>query len=528
MSSLLLAIPLVDQSSAVDRPGHSALDAQESPSTAERLGLRRVRPTGGAKERKLEDWIASTIDHESSPSLSPATIWNRLIAGLPGARGRKHPLGARGEARTLPPVWARFQVAYKRGITIVRLVDKNLVKSTRLEELRNELLDLIAADNHRLIVDLSGVERFSSWVAAIMVEAAGRATQRPGGALKLRGVDERNQRVFSMAGRVRIGFAADQAAALASPWPAPPGPPALPVEILSALFSSAETAPSPRTPAASGRAPRREADAGRVVLLIQMGGGKARVVPVTKPRYLIGRQQGCDLRLSSSMISKQHAALIERDGSLYVQDLASTNGTMVRGTPLRNGETVVNHGDRIQFGPVVCTVQIDARGPHKAAPRFHDEDDHAFDSPGAAVDHGPTLTFPTSGLDAAIDSRIHYELIQDVLVVTPKLPNLEEDPDIDAIRGALHGLIEQALPRRVVVNLENVDQLAPRAIGVLLAHHLRLDDLGGSLRICQGRARIMTVLHQVRLTMLVECYPTLDQAVLDAWPCEPNRPRLDD
>ncbi len=28
----------------------------------------------------------------------------------------------------------------------------------------------------------------------------------------------------------------------------------------------------------------------------------------------------------------------------------------------------------------------------------------------------------------------------------------------------------------------------------------------------------MAVLHQVRLTMLVECHPTLDEAVLAAWP----------
>jgi hypothetical protein len=53
---------------------------------------------------------------------------------------------------------------------------------------------------------------------------------------------------------------------------------------------------------------------------------------------------------------------------------------------------------------------------------------------------------------------------------------------------------------------------------VLLAHHLRLDRSGGGLRICQARARLMAVLHQVRLTMLVECHPTLDEAVLSAWP----------
>jgi hypothetical protein len=37
------------------------------------------------------------------------------------------------------------------------------------------------------------------------------------------------------------------------------------------------------------------------------------------------------------------------------------------------------------------------------------------------------------------------------------------------------------------------------------------------LRICQAHARIVALLDQVRLTMLVDCYPTLDEAVLATW-----------
>ncbi len=46
-------------------------------------------------------------------------------------------------------------------------------------------------------------------------------------------------------------------------------------------------------------------------------------------------------------------------------------------------------------------------------------------------------------------------------------------------------------PRRVVVNLEYVRHLNAQAIGVLLAHHLRLDRAGGALRVCQAHARLM-------------------------------------
>ena len=78
------------------------------------------------------------------------------------------------------------------------------------------------------------------------------------------------------------------------------------------------------------------------------------------------------------------------------------------------------------------------------------------------------------------------------------------------------------MPRQVVLNLEFVRHLNAQAIGVVLAHHFRLDRAGGALRLCQTPARVMAVLHQVRLTMLVECHPTLDEAVLAAWPGTPK------
>jgi anti-anti-sigma factor len=103
-------------------------------------------------------------------------------------------------------------------------------------------------------------------------------------------------------------------------------------------------------------------------------------------------------------------------------------------------------------------------------------------------------------------------------VITPMIGELDDPEAIELLRSHFHALFEQPMPRQVAVNLEFVHHLNAQAIGVLLAHHLRLDRAGGALRICQTPARVMAVLHQVRLTMLVECHPTLDEAVLAAWP----------
>jgi anti-anti-sigma factor len=224
------------------------------------------------------------------------------------------------------------------------------------------------------------------------------------------------------------------------------------------------------------------------------------------------------------MVSKLHAAIERRDGRLVLTDMGSTNGTVLNGRVLRGKESEIHDGDRIQLGPVVCTVATAAHreGPVKVEQQVA-EWLHADDAigQGEAVNALDTAVLATSNPapeDEQPDWNIRTEIIQDVLVVTPETGELENDATIERLREHLHSLLSESVPRRVVLNLEYVSHVTGQAIGVLLAHHLRLDQKGGCVRICQARARIMAVLHQVRLTMLIECHPTLDEAVLSAWP----------
>ena len=45
----------------------------------------------------------------------------------------------------------------------------------------------------------------------------------------------------------------------------------------------------------------------------------------------IGRQDGCQLRIVSSQVSRKHCELRSQDGKLFVKDLQSSNGTFVDG-----------------------------------------------------------------------------------------------------------------------------------------------------------------------------------------------------
>ncbi|MGO9750395.1 MAG: FHA domain-containing protein [Solirubrobacteraceae bacterium] len=63
---------------------------------------------------------------------------------------------------------------------------------------------------------------------------------------------------------------------------------------------------------------------------------------------LLGRHRGCDVVLSDLSVSRRHARLIFRDEKWVLQDLASTNGTVVNGR--RVGRCELRPGDRVLIG----------------------------------------------------------------------------------------------------------------------------------------------------------------------------------
>ena len=550
MGSSVAAIPLDDGTRDDGVPGVLTMaqggfeDSHYGPSLAmQEFGLLAPLRVLPAVDRRVEDWIASQLDLalEIEPKTGPRTVWHQLIEKLPMTRPARARRPVRGGPETAFADWSRFRVAYRRGVTVVRLVDRALVKERHVRELARDLIELTEAGNHRLILNFQGVEKVGSWVALAIDEVYRRAKAGDGGELKVCGLSDQLAAVLDLAGMAPgIGLHPDENAALGAAWPEPSAPRTLPVEILLALASGPEPPPirggAPAKTSAVGSADERSvpdrprigkgtkppAEPG-VWLIVQIGASRGRPVPVVGPRFVIGRQQDCQLRLGLPMVSKFHAAIERRDGRLVLVDMGSTNGTVLNGRLLRGKEAEIHDGDHIQIGPVICTLATVAHreGPVKVeqqvAEWLHGEDAAARADQVNALDTAVIATSSPAAEDEEAGCSIKTEIIQDVLVITPETGELENDATIEKLREHLHSLLAESGPRRVVINLEYVAHLTGQTIGVLLAHHLRLDRSGGCLRICQARARIMAVLHQVRLTMLIECHPTLDEAVLSAW-----------
>jgi pSer/pThr/pTyr-binding forkhead associated (FHA) protein len=71
----------------------------------------------------------------------------------------------------------------------------------------------------------------------------------------------------------------------------------------------------------------------------------------------IGRAPGCAVPLpDDNFASTMHARVFRRDGDYWVEDLGSTNGSLVNGRRI-SAATPLRRGDRLQIGRTVLELQ---------------------------------------------------------------------------------------------------------------------------------------------------------------------------
>ena len=120
---------------------------------------------------------------------------------------------------------------------------------------------------------------------------------------------------------------------------------------------------------------------------------------VAKTPAVVGRSRTADLKLSHSLVSRQHCILFEQNEAIYVRDLDSLNGTFVGKKKIAK-PTLLSPGATFTVGPVTMRVDYDSQ----------------VATPNDSVDEPTSDELATTGLVAATG------------VMTTAIPPVEEPP----------------------------------------------------------------------------------------------------
>lgn len=123
-----------------------------------------------------------------------------------------------------------------------------------------------------------------------------------------------------------------------------------------AVAVSPRKAAKQKAPRAKAPKSRRRAPAVPTRLVLVEPAARAGAEYALGPELTIGRAAGCSIVLDEQYVSQVHARIFIRDGSVFAEDLGSTNGTWVNGSRAV-GQMPARLGDRIQVGNVVMEVR---------------------------------------------------------------------------------------------------------------------------------------------------------------------------
>jgi hypothetical protein len=83
-------------------------------------------------------------------------------------------------------------------------------------------------------------------------------------------------------------------------------------------------------------------------LILSVDGQVLKEFPLTKERTLIGRKAHNDIQIDNLAVSGEHAAIITILNDSFIEDLGSTNGTMVNGKPVK--KHFLQNNDVVEIG----------------------------------------------------------------------------------------------------------------------------------------------------------------------------------
>lgn len=100
-------------------------------------------------------------------------------------------------------------------------------------------------------------------------------------------------------------------------------------------------------------------------LILSLEGSMIREVPLDKERIMIGRKASNEIQIENLAVSGEHACIVTILNDSFLEDLGSTNGTLVNGNPIK--KHILQNNDVIEIGKYKLKYVADAPAAGHAA-----------------------------------------------------------------------------------------------------------------------------------------------------------------
>lgn len=104
----------------------------------------------------------------------------------------------------------------------------------------------------------------------------------------------------------------------------------------------------------------------KATLVVIKGKPEGMEIPLKQGNFVIGRDKSCNLRPNNDLVSKTHCRFQLTESGVTLEDLGSTNGTMVNSNHIRS-KVALSDGDEVTVGALTFRVSLvmDATKPAK-------------------------------------------------------------------------------------------------------------------------------------------------------------------
>ena len=128
-------------------------------------------------------------------------------------------------------------------------------------------------------------------------------------------------------------------------------------------------------------------------LILSMDGPVLKEIPLSKERTTLGRKPHNDIQIDNLAVSGEHAVIVTILNDSFLEDLGSTNGTVVNGNPvkkhfLQNNDVIELGKYKLKFIGEAAPAALIRSGPARPS--------YGFASPGLDA----AAAFPSAGFSA--------------------------------------------------------------------------------------------------------------------------------